>query len=1008
MKLDRFLAVLAAVLLMGLPLFAQTTANLTGTVTLGGNPLPGATVTISSSALQGTRTAITDSNGNYNFGALAPGEYTVKIEMESMTAVTKTSRVSLAQTTRVDVDMKLSAVAEAITVTAASPAVLETTEVQTNITSKLIEDLPIGRSLLATVSLAPGVNSNGPGGNTTISGAPSYDNLYLVDGVNVNENLRGQPHDLFIEDAIQETTILTGAISAEYGRFTGGVVTAISKSGGNEFNGTVRDSLQNDKWTAETPRKVKRTNDKINSTYEGTLGGRIIRDRLWFFTAGRYFQRDSQRTLVDNPLNAPPRGTETSVSYVNSRKQSRAELKLTLQITPKHSFQASGLNIDDKDGLHSYSAYELASLAPGRELPNSFMAGHYNGVIANNFLIEANGSRKMYAFVKDGSHVSTTDLVGGTTLYDANLGLNMNTSTFCGTCDNESRNNRNWNAKGTYYWSTPSMGTHSIVGGYDTWHQSLRSNNHQSPSDFEIYSLGMTEARDANGVARVTSLPGDGSTFILWWPILVASRGNDLATNSFFVNDKWDFNNRLSFNIGVRHDKNHGLDSAGNKIADDSKWTPRLGLIYDVKGDGRFRLNASYSEYVAAIADGNVADAASPAGSPSLLYWGYYGDDIPANSTPAQTVAKIMDWFKSVGGVKNHDFLFGGSSNGIGTIIPKPLASPYVTEWSVGAGTQLGKRGFLRADLIHRNWKNFYTLQDQFNVTGLAPDPLAGGADVDVAWQVITNDFKRKYDALQLQTSYSIMSRLNVGGNYTYSKLKGNYSGGETSGSGPVSSNGVKYYPEYLQYPNNPTSKYGYMPSDQRHKARLWMTYDHPTHIGVFNVSLLENFDSGSAYSASGSVDPRWFRNAAGNIVARPNPGYASPPTSGTYYFSERGAFHTPNVTSTNVALNYNLPPINRLQFYVETELRNAFNEHGAVSVDSTVLTRKQSACRYINTAGASVRCDAFDPFTDKPVLGKNYQLGPSFGKPVRDTTFLVQGDYQLPRTYLISVGAKF
>src|SRR5882672_12552570 len=146
MKLNRFLAVLAAVLLIGVPgVFAQTTANLTGTVTLGGNPLPGATVTISSPNLLGTRTAVTDANGNYNFGGIPPGDYTVKFEMESMQTVTKTVRVGLATTARADADMKLTAVAEAITVTASAPAVLETTEVQTNITQKLINDLPIAR-----------------------------------------------------------------------------------------------------------------------------------------------------------------------------------------------------------------------------------------------------------------------------------------------------------------------------------------------------------------------------------------------------------------------------------------------------------------------------------------------------------------------------------------------------------------------------------------------------------------------------------------------------------------------------------------------------------------------------------------------------------------------------------------------------------------------------------------------------------------------------------------------
>src|SRR5256885_1400449 len=152
MKLNRFLAVLAAVLLIAVPgVFAQTTANLTGTVSLGGNPLPGATVTISSPNLLGTRTAVTDANGNYNFGGIPPGDYTVKFEMESMQTVTKTVRVGLATTSRSDADMKLTAVAEAITVTASAPAVLETTEVQTNITAKLINDLPIARDLRGTV-----------------------------------------------------------------------------------------------------------------------------------------------------------------------------------------------------------------------------------------------------------------------------------------------------------------------------------------------------------------------------------------------------------------------------------------------------------------------------------------------------------------------------------------------------------------------------------------------------------------------------------------------------------------------------------------------------------------------------------------------------------------------------------------------------------------------------------------------------------------------------------------
>src|SRR5438093_11682575 len=184
--------------------------------------------------------------------------------------------LTAANTDRIDIDLRPAAVAEAITVTAetAMTAPVESTQVSTNFKQDFIETLPTDRNLRGVTLLSPGVNANGPsGGNIMISGAMSYDSLYLVNGVIVNENLRGQPHLLFIEDAIQETTILTGgAISAEYGHFTGGVVNAITKSGGNDLKGSFRTNLSNDKWTAKTPLTTERE-DKINSIYEATLRG---------------------------------------------------------------------------------------------------------------------------------------------------------------------------------------------------------------------------------------------------------------------------------------------------------------------------------------------------------------------------------------------------------------------------------------------------------------------------------------------------------------------------------------------------------------------------------------------------------------------------------------------------------------------------------------------------------------------------------------------------------------
>ncbi|HEX8617286.1 MAG TPA: carboxypeptidase regulatory-like domain-containing protein, partial [Thermoanaerobaculia bacterium] len=203
--------------------FAQgTTGSLTGTVTSGGSVLPGVTVSVASPSLQGTRTAITNESGGYSFPALPPGNYTVSFELSGMQRAERRVTVGLAQTNRADAELSMSSVSEVLTVTAAATSAVETTELATNFVAEQINALPTGRTIDDITRLSAGVNEAGPNNQITISGANSFDNLFLVDGVIVNENLRGQPNPLYIEDAIQETTVLSGGVSAEFGRFTGG------------------------------------------------------------------------------------------------------------------------------------------------------------------------------------------------------------------------------------------------------------------------------------------------------------------------------------------------------------------------------------------------------------------------------------------------------------------------------------------------------------------------------------------------------------------------------------------------------------------------------------------------------------------------------------------------------------------------------------------------------------------------------------------------------------------
>src|SRR4029450_3288730 len=132
-----------------------------------------------------------------------------------------------------------------------------------------------------------GLTANTPNnGQVTISGGFAYDNVFMINGVDVNDNLFGSAQPVFIEDAIEQTSVLTSGISAEYGRFTGGVINMITKSGGNPVSRSFRANFSNDSWTVETPREkdagIERP-DKLNDNYEGTFGGPIVHDRLWFF-----------------------------------------------------------------------------------------------------------------------------------------------------------------------------------------------------------------------------------------------------------------------------------------------------------------------------------------------------------------------------------------------------------------------------------------------------------------------------------------------------------------------------------------------------------------------------------------------------------------------------------------------------------------------------------------------------------------------------------------------------
>ena len=989
------LAVTALLLCAGVSVYAQTTASLTGVVTHQGQPMPGVTITISSPSLQGTRTTSSGETGAYSFGALPPGDYNVNFVMSGMHEQNQKVRLSLAQTSRVDAEMRLAALAEAITVTASSPAVLETTQVARNFTSTIVDKLPVARTIRDTVLLAPGVSASGVNQQITISGGPSYDNLFLVNGVVVNENLRGQPHTLFIEDAIQETTVFTGAVSAEYGRFTGGVVSTLTKSGGNDFTGSLRDSLANPSWKEKTPLPTEADHiDNIDSIYEATLGGYILRDRLWFFAAGRALETTEQRFT-----------RFTNLPYGFGVDEKRMEGKLTFSPISRVTVVGSYLDVKRDEINNAFqNILDLNTIDSQRSLPNTLMALTVNGIVSSNFLLEGQWSDKDFTFESSGG--DDTSRVGGSFLYDLNRLAFANAPVFCGVCNNdEQRNNTSWVAKATYFLNTAGLGSHNIVFGAEDYAETRVSNNFQSASQFEL-NIGGGHVVGSQYFPRF-----DTGTTIRYRPIFELSPGTDFKTTSVFLNDKWDLNNHFSFNLGARFDKNNGHDASGNLVSDDSAISPRLGMIFDVRGDGKHRITANYATYVSKIADGNVGGSGQAAGNPALFQWTYGGPAINPTGTPTDqlvatrvALAQVFEWFDSIGGITNRNAAqgyLGSSIPGFVTIFPDPVSSPAADEINVAYGVQVAKNGFVRIDGIRREWKNFYAIQLD-TTTGKIADPE--GNQGDLAYTINEDsETQREYSGIQLYTIWQ-PGRFNIGGGYTWSELTGNDLG-EGAGTATIRNQPLStYYPEYLSYPNRRPE--GFLGQDQTHRARFWVGYNLPTPVGDFNLSVLQRYDSGLPYSALGTIDASGRNAPFANIPA--NPGYIRNQlgTQHDYFFSDRGEFRGEDEHNTDVALSYDVR-IWKIGLFARAQVFNALNGDAVITPNASVTTRR--------TGGASSGLVAFNPFTETPIecpqgaaaatctsMGAHWQKGANFGKPVSTSS------YQIPREYKFTLGLRF
>lgn len=882
-----------------------------------GLAVPGVTVSVTSPALQGPRVDTSDATGSFVFPNLPPGPYTVTFELSGFATVTQNTNVPLGGIIQQNVTMRTAGLTETVQVVAESPAPIATPVVGINMKHEEIELLATPRTLQGIATLSPGLSENSPnGGQLVINGAFAFDNVFMINGVDVNDNLFANPQNLFIEDAIEETQVLTSGISAEYGRFGGGVVNAITKSGGNRFSGSGRVNFQNPSWTQETPfevtSKITRP-DLLQEIYEGTFGGPIARDKLWFFTAGRY-------AGVENPQTV----REAGVQVIQADTNKRGELKLTGTVKRNHTIQGGYLNnareVTDTSGIFSLVGDPRSLIT--RSLPNEYYFTNYHGILGGGTLLEGQYSQRHFEFKGDGGPASTNIL--DSPFFSNSLGLVYNAPYFC-ACDPEQRNNKQITAALTNFWT--GRGTHTTKAGYEFFRSQRTGGNSQSGTQYVFNTDWLTDAagkqvRDSSGRLIPVFVPGESS--IDFYPATIGATLN-IDNNSLYVQDHWAINTHWSADIGARFERVKALSTGDILSVENNRIVPRLGSAYDIKGNGSHLVHFTYGQYSGRYNEAQVGGN-SPVGNPADIFSLYQGPaGVGLNFTPGLTVA-------------NYPVNPDNASVTVPTanVFTDPgMKSPLIHEFTTSYGANVANgRGYAEIAYVFRKTtsmiEDFITRADGTTVV------QAFGIDAgEVSNRAYRNtaDAHREYQGMVFQSRYTPSARWTVQGQYTLQlKNEGNYEGEGTNTPGATSRIGdypEAYTPEAERfYPD------GNLQGFQRHRMRAWTIYN----IGMggagdLSVSGLWRFDSGAVYSMRALSQPL---TATQRTILR-NAGYPDAPGSSTLYFGERGAQEFPSYALVDFDLSYNIPVGGSVRPWVKFDIYNLFNNQKLIQFNTTV-----------------------------------------------------------------------
>jgi hypothetical protein len=648
----------ALVLLIGvalaLPAFAQEQrASIEGVVTdSSGGVLPGVTVE-ARSASGAVVSTVTNEVGGFRFPALAPGSYEVSATLEGFQGQ-KYERVEalLGQIKRLAFSLEVGGLAEQVQVTAETPLVdVRQSARSTSIRAEQIELLPKGRDFSTLLTQAPGANLEPRfGGGISVDGASAGENRFIVDGMESTDLQMGTSGKQVIVDFIEELQVKSSGYQAEFGGATGGVINIITKSGTSEFHGTGLFSYEGSALsggryafgsgttigdfsgsTGAAPsaaggRPTLRLNPTTNQaeyidypeddSYRiepgFSLGGPIVRDTAWFYAA-------YQPTLIEHERSVDLLGGGTVTEnqkdtrqFLTANQTSQIGDRLRTRVAFNNSYRKRDGLLPALDGTDPEDApYELV-----REYPNWTLSGTadwvarpdlYVGLRAGYYFANINDSNfpaePRFNFTPNGNigFVGTNGVVVPAE-FQQGAAFSSFPSSAAFTTEYDKQKRLNFQVDATWYGQF--AGQHQLKGGVQVdqignevlsgeagnrvlirWGEPLPGGSPVEQGPFGYYQVR------SNGVDPTRGFITEG----------------DVSTTNvgLFVQDAWTISNRLTINAGLRTERERvpayalgpDLPEYGIEFGFQDKLAPRVGMAWDLLGDGKWKTYASWGVF---------------------------------------------------------------------------------------------------------------------------------------------------------------------------------------------------------------------------------------------------------------------------------------------------------------------------------------------------------------------------------------------------------------------------